>query len=251
LSALTRARRTAWWMGTLVGAAIVVEMALIVVQIGVRGRQLHFNQATEVDTNFTIVMAGTIYVLFAATLGIAILAMFQRLGDRTVTLAIRLGLVITLIGFALGMLMVMPTAPQRAAIDAGASLPIVGGHSVGVPDGGPGLPFLTWSTTGGDLRIPHFVGIHALQLLLLLALVMPRLLPRVPEQTRWRLIWVAALSYTGVLALLTWQALRGQPLVRPDLTTAVAFGLLIVVAVTAGGLVWRSGRGHRADVPLT
>lgn len=239
LSLQQRARRTGWWMGALVAVALVVEIGLMVVQIGIRGRQLHFNQATELDTNFTIVMGMTIYVLWAANLVIAILAMFQRLGDRATTLAIRLGLVITLIGLALGMLMVMPTAEQQAAIDDGQTLPIVGAHSVGVPDGGPGLPGLGWSTIGGDLRIPHFVGIHALQLLPLLALLLARLLPGFGARVRSRLVWVAAGTYVGGLALLTWQALRGQPLFRPDLATLEALGLLIGFAIIASVLVIR------------
>ena len=240
LSLTRRAPRTTWWLGLIVAAALVAEMALIFVQIGFRGRQLHFNQSTVIDTNFTIVMAFTIYALWGATLAIAILAMTQRLGGPAITLAIRLGLGLTVIGLALGMLMVMPTAQQQAAIDAGQHLAIVGGHSVGVADGGPGLPFLNWSTTGGDLRIPHFLGIHALQLLPLIALLAGRLLRR-GERVTARLVWVAAGAYAGLLVLLTWQALRGQPLLAPDAATLAAAGALCAVTLGAGVLAVRRG----------
>jgi len=44
-------------------------------------------------------------------------------------------------------------------------------HTYGAPDGGPGIPFLNWSTIAGDLRIGHFVTLHGLQVIPLIALL--------------------------------------------------------------------------------
>jgi hypothetical protein len=56
-----------------------------------------------------------------------------------------------------------PTTGQQRVTDAGGTLPVSGAHAVGAPEDGPSMPFTGWATTGGDLRIAHFAGIHARQ----------------------------------------------------------------------------------------
>jgi hypothetical protein len=100
------------------------------------------------------------------------------------------------------------------------------------------MPVTGWSTTGGDLRIPHFVGMHALQALPLLVLLLGTLANRVPRlrsaTVRGRIVLVAAAGYAGLVGLVTWQAERGQPLIHPDGLTLVA--LTILAAAVALGV---------------
>jgi uncharacterized membrane protein YhaH (DUF805 family) len=237
---LTRARRTAWWAGTVIAVFGFLEVALIAFQAG-RGRMSHFNQTTDLDEEIFTAMGATIGVFYVATIVVAVVLMIQRTGDRALTWTLRLGLLIALVGMALGFLMVLPSEEQIAAGEQ-----FSGAHSVGVADGGPGLPVTGWSTAGGDLRIPHFVGMHALQLLPLLLFALTRVVH--DGTTRLRLMLVAAAAYTAVLALVTWQALRGQPLVRPDAATLVVAGL--IAAVTAAAVFSAMGRREQRVSPL-
>jgi hypothetical protein len=59
---------------------------------------------------------------------------------------------------------------------------------------------------------------------------------------------VASAAYASVLALVPWQALRGQPLVRPDAATLVVAGL--ISAGTAVGVLAAMGRGERRAARL-
>lgn len=47
----------------------------------------------------------------------------------------------------------------------GGVMSAINTHAIGTTMGGPGLVFLNWSTIAGDLRVSHFFGLHALQLL--------------------------------------------------------------------------------------
>jgi len=242
ISLLERRRRIGWWLGTVIAVAAVIELAGIAGQV-VRGRQSHFNVATPLDLALFQVMGVTVLLLWLATAGIGILLWRQRIADRAAALAVRLGLVIALAGLSVGFLMLIPTPEQSAGIASGAPT-LVGAHNVGVADGGPGLPLVNWSTVGGDLRAGHFVGMHALQALPLLALGLTLAARRVrrlrAERTRARLVVVAAGGYAGLTALLTWQALRGQSVVHPDaLTIGVAAALLVA---TSAGTFWALAR---------
>ncbi|MEJ2871707.1 hypothetical protein WCD74_28365 [Actinomycetospora sp. OC33-EN08] len=226
-----RARRIGGWLGTIVAVTSVLEMVAIVGQ-AVRGVPSHFNVSTTLDTVVWAVMGSSIAVLWVANLAIAVLLMREHSLPAATAWAVRLGLVVALIGMAVAFLMTSPTGAQIASAEATGAMTTAGAHAVGVPDGGSGLPLLGWSTTGGDLRIGHFVGLHALQALPVLALGLGLLAARFPvlrhEVVRTRLVVVGALAWTGLTLLLTWQALRGQPLLAPDALTVGAAAALVV-----------------------
>ncbi|MGC5544233.1 hypothetical protein ACPYPE_26510 [Streptomyces griseus] len=249
LTLLTRGRRIGRWAGHVVVLTSLVEMVIITVQV-VRGKRSHFNTATAFDSALWNTMGMTIVVLWAATLVIAVLLLRTRIADRAEALAVRGGLLIALAGAALGFLMTLPNESRQAVGNLDAS-DAIGAHSVGVPDGGPAMALTGWSTTGGDLRAPHFVGMHALQLipLLLIALVLlaPRFAPLRDAGVRLSLVRVAVAGYAGLVALITWQALRGQPLIHPDGITLAAAGAIL--AAVAGG-AWAALRPAAGELPV-
>ncbi|MGH3939149.1 MAG: hypothetical protein ACRDTG_11050 [Pseudonocardiaceae bacterium] len=229
LAKLDRPGRRSQLAGWVIVAASGIEMVIIVGQAA-RGRRSHFNDDSAFDEMLFSIMGMTIAVLWLATLGIA-LQFFRRPGpDPATTWAVRLGLLIALTGMGLGMLMIGGDA-----------------HAVGVPDGGPGLALVGWSTTGGDLRIGHFIGMHALQILPLLAATLAAA-TRLNATIRLRLILVAAVGYAGLVALVTWQALRAQPLLAPDRPTIATFAALAIGVTVATIAVLAAGPKSRTSV---
>lgn len=214
-----------------------LEWIAIVTQV-VRGTSSHFNVTTPLDASLWGLMAISIAVLWGANFVIAALLLFQRFENPAFAWGLRLGLILTIIGMGLGYLMTSPTAQQLAGWRTEEAVTVVGAHTVGGPDGGPGLPVVGWSTQGGDLRAPHFVGMHALQVVPFLGWFISR--RRWNMKARVALVWVASSFYLGVMGLLTWQALRAQPLIRPDALTLGAFAGLVLLALLAAALsgIW-------------
>ena len=128
--------------------------------------------------------------------------------------------------------MTRPTAAQLDGMRSGEPVTVVGAHTVGAADGGPGLPGTGWSSEHGDLRVAHFVGLHALQALPMIALLMGR---RAAPGASARVVVVAGSSYALLFVTLLWQALRGQSVLKPDATTLVT---LLAWAATTAAAVW-------------
>ncbi|GHO53375.1 hypothetical protein KSB_18500 [Ktedonobacter robiniae] len=216
---------------------VIGEMGLIVLQV-VRGVASHFNRATTFDSTIYSTMGTFAVLLWVGAFLTAILLLFERRTEKALLWSLLLGLVIAMVGMYVGVMMTQPTAMQLAAKHAGHALLISGAHSVDAPDSSPGLPFLGWSTVGGDLRIAHFVGLHALQVLPLVGwLLSGQRFSCLRIGHRVALIWTISLGYLGLVASLLWQALRGQSLIAPDALTwltwsgVVGLTLLAIVAI--------------------
>ncbi|MFB9903948.1 hypothetical protein [Allokutzneria oryzae] len=251
LSLQRRGRRWGWWLGTAVAVTLSVDIAIVVFQAA-RARLSHYNREEGINQLLQPIFGRSTQVMLVAVVLLSIQLSLRNHLDRPMTLAVRGGLAVAFLGMCTGFLMIFNAQPgQLEAVKAGTGT-AVGGHSVGVPDGGPGMPLTNWSTTGGDLRIGHFVGLHALQLLPLLAFALAALSTKVialrDERTRTRLVLVGSGAYLGLFILVVWQALRGQPLLAPDLLTlGAAGGLSLATVFAAFGAL---GARQRAKEPV-
>src|SRR3546814_7022827 len=87
---------------------------------------------------------------------------------------------------------------------SGVTIGVAGGPLIGPAADGGALPLFGWSLVAGDLRVSHFLGLHAAQALPLAAILLG---PRGPTEGRLAVVVCAALlcvaiaaAYAGALA---------------------------------------------------
>ena len=188
-----RAVRLVSWGTALVFAG---EMACIVTQAA-RGVTSHYN----VRTPFDAAVFGTMGMLISFNtllVAVALLLFFLRTSAPLAPAylwGVRAGLLLFLLASLEGMAMISNMA-----------------HTVGAPDGGPGLPLVNWSTRSGDLRVAHFLGFHALQLLPLAGFALGRYRPDWTRRRQVACVLAFALLYAAGVSLVFWQAAAGRPL---------------------------------------
>ena len=226
-SFLTRGGRWVKLTGFVIAMSLAVEIVIILAMASI-GETSHFNVSTPTAIAIWSIMATFISIVLFSTIFISLMILFQKQQEFNLKLALALGSINTAVGMGLAYLMTWPTATQLANYQG-----IAGAHAVGVSDGGPGLPFLGWSTVAGDLRVGHFFGLHSIQvaaILLAISLMLP-LAFRIP------LIVVGNITWLGFVGLVTWQSLRAEPFASPSETTLVGYAVLLSVAALSFALL--------------
>jgi hypothetical protein len=239
-SFLTRGGRWVRLTGFVIAVSLAVEIVIILAMASI-GETSHFNVSTPTAIAIWSIMATFISIVLFSTIFISLMIMFQKQQEFNLKLALALGSINTAVGMGLAYLMTWPTAAQLANYQG-----IAGAHAVGVSDGGPGLPFLGWSTVAGDLRVGHFFGLHSIQvaaILLALSLLMP-IAFRIP------LIIVGNITWLSFVGLVTWQSLRAEPFASPSALTLTGLaGLLAVAALSFALLVMAQSRSKSKQLP--
>jgi hypothetical protein len=225
-----RLRRVVGWTTAIV---FVLEVGIIDVQAA-RGTISHFNAAAPVDQVLYAVMGAAIMVQTLISIAVAVVLWRRRFTDRPLGWALRLGMTITIAGALTGPLMTRPTPAQVEALRAGEQVTAIGAHTVGGPDGGAGLPVTQWSRDHGDVRVPHFIGLHAMQALALIAIGLGRW--RRSDAARLRMTLVAGASYAALFGVTLWQALSGYSVVGLG-AGAVPLALWAAATAVAGLMV--------------
>lgn len=169
-------------------AAATYEQGWIMLRAA-QGLPSHFAEDWVGSLGYQLMGVGAVtLVALAVVLGVLVLRRPAPGQSRAWVMAVGLGLVIG--GVAGGF--------------TGASISAMGGPVIGgtAGDAGAWPPFF-WSRDGGDLRIAHFVGTHAMQALPLLALAGAGVAG----------VWVSALGWIGLTAGAFVAAMAGLSLV--------------------------------------
>lgn len=166
---------------------MTIEMSIILGQAS-QGKMSHFNVSSSLSGILFSIMGFAIITATLWTAYIGYLFMIRKPPElsNSYLWGIRFGILLFVIFAFEGMVMAIRLS-----------------HTVGAVDGGPGLPVLNWSAQHGDLRIAHFFGMHALQLIPLFGYYVARR----PFQ-----VVLFAAGYLSIVTFLLTEALAGKPL---------------------------------------
>lgn len=176
-----------WTMIILLG----FEIIYIAIQAG-RGQLSHYNMSSSFYATMYSLMAiaATLVTIYTTYVGYLFFKhTFPTLPNYYVW-AIRLAIILFVIFSFEGFVM-------------GSRL----NHSVGALNDNSNWFILGWSKTVGDLRVSHFIGMHALQIIPIFSFYFLK-------STKWTIILSMVYGFLALLTLI--QAIKGKPLIKQN-----------------------------------
>lgn len=207
----------------------VGETSIMAVQAW-RGVPSHYNFSTPLDVALMRGgAAGTAGVFVIAVLVLLVATARARI-PADVRIGVLAGELALLVGCAVGLVMIVNNSGVFQGT-LGVGFGRTGGY-LGPPPAtvGPEYLLLRPATRGGDLVLPHAIGVHGLTLLAVPAVLLART-GRTPRQRLWT-TGSAAAAVLVALAVLLGHALRGLPL------RELPASALVTLAACAVVLVW-------------
>ncbi|MGB0389074.1 MAG: hypothetical protein ACPGWR_29985 [Ardenticatenaceae bacterium] len=213
---LPKRRRLNWWLMGILGTTMTVEYGLIVMQVW-RGVPSHFNYTTPFNAAVFSVMGIMIAIFALICLIITGLVFFTVNAPPSMVWAIRIGLLILAISQFIGYAIVQNGTAQ-AFSESGQDIRDV---------------TQTASTIGaaGNIKVPHAITLHALQVLPILAWLL--LFSTWRERQRLLAVLVAGAGYMGLVALSLIQTFSGHATFDLSLLTSALLAISIASIIGA------------------
>lgn len=162
---------------------LLASSSIVLVQ-SYRGVPSHFNTTDEFSKSLNILLIA-IDVVFSATALMLTISFFRQKKmpiSQHYSSGVRFGLLI--FWFFTGL---------------GGYMYCIKKHTIGADDGGAGIPLISWSISHGDLRVAHFLGVHALQVI---PFVSYYFLEKKRQVIRFSLLYVILIITLFILALM-------------------------------------------------
>ena len=213
---------TRWlWVPTLMlGVFSLTEVAAISIQKW-RGVPSHFNEASTFDVAMFGTMAVSVLMVVLALVILLVWAAVAFRGNSGERVAVIVGLVSLIAAGYIGNQMIDVGTTQTSATGS--------------------VPYEVVFGADGSAKLSHFVGMHLIQFLAVIAIV---------SSARRRLVLVALAAVGGLLVFgsVTLTAYTGQPWIAPDLGAGALGVIGVLLSLAAAVLCVRSFNRHEGLV---
>lgn len=203
----------------------LIEIVLITLQAS-RGEMSHFNVTNTWNQIVYSVMGTSISIFWVFHLWMSYQIFRKQSIPKSVKESLVWGLTIAGFGMIIGFFMTSPRPDQLEAMKQGI-FQTSGSHNFGTGNPGGSLFFLGWDKKLGDMRVPHFFGMHVMQIFVFLSAY---LLGKRNSNQDLVFVRLTGISFLIMNVVMVIQTLNGESVfcLNPLYTSIYGFCILMI-----------------------